>query len=353
MPACNMIKNQIFFNMSNNIVPCCVFDANSNKLTKTINDYYNSPLYNKLLDSNENDYWVDECHRCKSTEEGGGFSERQKANRIFSSKEQIESLQFAISNYCNISCLMCTPKLSTTWQNVIREDNELEDFFDDNKIVKTFDISQIKNSNLQYLKRITITGGEPLTSPVLLQLINELDSRVELSNVAIDINTNGTKVDVLYNNIWKKFKSVKINLSIDAVEKLNDFIRLGSDWNQILQNYYNLKEMNLQLSICPTISALNINSISELYNFFSNDTFTPHILTFPTYLQYNSLPPAYVKKYVFTESNLEVINKFTTDLPYNFNAKGNKRLCNYINVLRKHYKEDLKYYLPFIEEIFI
>ena len=348
-----MIQNQIFFNMSNNIVPCCVFDANPNKLTKTINDYYNSPLYNKLLDSNENDYWVDECHRCKSAEEGGGFSERKKANRIFSGKEQIESLQFAISNYCNISCIMCNPRLSTTWQNLVRYDKELQGFTAKFNTVETFDISQIKNINTQYIKNITITGGEPLTSPVLLQIINELDSRVDLSNVTINIHTNGTNVDVLYNNIWKKFKSVKINLSIDGVEKLNDFMRLGSNWNQILQNYYNLKEMNLRLIICTTISALNINSISELYNFFSNDTFKPHILTFPTYLHYNSLPPAYFQKNVLTESNLEVIHKYTTGLPYKFNSEGNKKLCNYINVLRKHYKKDLKYYLPSIEEIFI
>lgn len=353
MPACNMIKNQIFFNMANDIVPCCVFDAKANVLSKTINDYCDSKLYKKLLDSYENDYWVDECHRCKSIEEAGAISERQKANRIFSSNEQIESLQFAISNYCNISCLMCTPKLSTTWQNILKDDKKLAKYFEDCTTVKTFDISQIKNSDLQHLKRITITGGEPLTSPILLKLINELGSRIDLSNVAIDINSNGTKVEVLYNDIWKKFKSVKINLSIDAMGKLNDFIRLGSDWNQILQNYYIIKEKNFKLSICPTIFALNINSISELYNFFNNDTFTPHILTFPTYLQYNSLPPAYVEKYVFTKSNLEVIHKFTKDLPYKFNADSNKRLCNYINALRKHFRKDLQYYLPSIEEIFI
>ena len=353
MPACNLIKNQVWWNMLNNIVPCCSFDPKFNKLSKTINDYHNSQLYKKLLDSDKNDYWIDECHRCKHAEEMGALSERKIHNKVFSGKEQIESLQFSISNYCNLSCIMCNPRLSTTWQNLVRYDKELQGFTANFNAVETFDISQIKNINTQYIKKITITGGEPLTSPVLLQLINELDSRIDLSNVVMSINTNGTNIDVLYNDIWSKFKSLKIFLSVDGIQQLNDFIRLGSNWNELLQNYYKLKEMGLIAGINPTIFALTISSISDIYHFFSNDIVKPHLLDWPHYLHYNSLPQAYFQKYVLTESNLEIFHKFTTDLPYKFNAEGNKKLCKYINVLRKHYKKDLKYYLPSIEEIFI
>ena len=55
MPACNLIKNQVRWNIYNNITPCCSFDPKFNKLSKTINDYHNSQLYKKLLDSDKND----------------------------------------------------------------------------------------------------------------------------------------------------------------------------------------------------------------------------------------------------------------------------------------------------------
>jgi len=83
--------------------------------------------------------------------------------------------------------------------------------------------------------------------------------------------------------LLQRAKSVNMILSIDAVGKLNEQVRTGSNWDQILKFIDQVKQLNFKLSIH---SVLHINSwpgIAELEKFVNslNVDWEVNPLTFP------------------------------------------------------------------------
>ena len=87
--------------------------------------------------------------------------------------------------------------------------------------------------------------------------------------------TNGThRPSPLILDYFKQFYQVVLNLSIDATGKLFSYIRTGGNWEVILSNfkflrYAQQKYDNLLLTCHPTIGALNVLQLDELWNWFS------------------------------------------------------------------------------------
>jgi MoaA/NifB/PqqE/SkfB family radical SAM enzyme len=143
------------------------------------------------------------------------------------------------------------------------------------------------------------TGGEPLINPEHWDLLTELVSLGLSEKISLMYNTNLTTVrykdtDVL--DLWKKFKSVQINCSIDAVGTPLEYIRSGCNWAKIESNLQTLinsvHKSTINLVLTPVLSILNIWFIAELYDYAAQNNIPvePIILTNPVYLGLDAIP---------------------------------------------------------------
>ena len=81
-------------------------------------------------------------------------------------------------------------------------------------------------------------------------------------------STNATKLEIKGKNIlevWKKFKYVHLSLSIDGIEDVFELTRHGGNWKETRENLIKIRNSNVEYWIHPTISILNILSITELH----------------------------------------------------------------------------------------
>jgi sulfatase maturation enzyme AslB (radical SAM superfamily) len=145
------------------------------------------------------------------------------------------------------------------------------------------------------LQAIHIIGGEPLLNPKFEQLVDHLISK-NLTNIYLGFTTNGTIVN---HNLVKKllaFRHVDIGISLESVDKLNNFVRYGADTPQILQNieeylqYRHAGHVYVTLRIVP--SALSVHTLDSLFNWCIKHKLDimSNVLSTPSHLAIKQLP---------------------------------------------------------------
>ena len=163
-------------------------------------------------------------------------------------------------------------------------------------------------------------------------LLEELIDSGQASRIALMYNTNLTTMKYKDKNIidiWRRFRAVSIQCSIDAVGKPLEYIRSGTNWEKIKVNLDQLilasKDSNINVAFSPVLSILNIWFIEELYKYASSKNITIDliILTGPDYLALDVMPDS------LKPQALSIINKLESD--YNINKNVILRIKNLIN----------------------
>jgi len=115
--------------------------------------------------------------------------------------------------------------------------------------------------HLDHVEKIYFAGGEPLLMEEHYNILDELDRRGRY-DVKLIYNTNFTEVklkDRLVFDYWKKFASVAVGASLDAMGPRGEYIRKGTDWDQIERNREKMLEIcpDVDFYISPTMSIMN------------------------------------------------------------------------------------------------
>jgi len=255
------------------VFPCCNFrwDGVPEDLNLDHPDVFNHPFLQNIREQMKRGELVEGCGNCYNSEEKTGSSMRtfvlQHMDKCGMPSEptddiKITYLDLALSNACNNKCRMCNADLSTNWYSdwkalgrpipkglLQRPQNNLEN---------------LDFSNLQFLKLI---GGEPLMEQAkFIDILSKCDRK----NLAILLTTNSTLTpnDELF-ALMKECKMLKVNLSIDAVGTLNDFLRKGSKWErtiEVIEWFYKnfaIRDVN----VFGVVSIYNANCLNDLYEF--------------------------------------------------------------------------------------
>lgn len=207
---------------------------------------------------------------------------------------EIPIVELKLSNLCNLKCRMCWPKDSTPW---IQDWKTVENFYNQseknfiNEIIvknKLYDkpIMNLFETNEQFIKDIEellpsikefeFAGGEPLMDPLHFRVLERIPKP---QNVILKYSTNLTnlqaKKDRNIIELWKKFKAIRLTISIDGYPELNSYVRYGSDWNDICNNIREVKEGlgnkldYIRATTC--ISAYNVEFLVETLDAIRND----------------------------------------------------------------------------------
>lgn len=213
------------------------------------------------------------CTRCYEQEESGFFSGRKSANKHHGHHiKKVDSTPFEMtywdirfSNLCNLSCRSCGHIFSSSWyQDQARLAGP--EWKNNNKPLNyagrtETDIWEQLVPHLDYVEQIYFAGGEPLMMEEHYNILEELERRGRF-DVRLIYNTNFTHVklkDRYVFDYWKKFKSVAVGASLDAMGPRAEYIRNGTDWNTVERNRRQMLETcpNVDFYISPTLSLMN------------------------------------------------------------------------------------------------
>ncbi len=225
------------------------------------------------------------CLKCYEVEDAGGQSLRRKNNDLDRARASIAeqtrsdgwldaahliSLELNLSNACNCRCRYCCPRRSTGWYKDFSLLSGSPDL--PAALTATDDFQNLYGQLrclLPNLHRIQFGGGEPLIADwhheILEILLAGGKDDVHLSYITNFSNlTHGGK-DVL--DLWKRFRHVVVNASLDAPGRQGEYIRKGLDWDQVLQNRERLMRLCPHVIFCisPTLSVLNALCLPDFH----------------------------------------------------------------------------------------
>lgn len=213
------------------------------------------------------------CVRCYEQERSGFFSGRRSANKHHG--HQIKKLKhnpfemtywdIRFSNLCNLRCRSCGHIFSSSWyqdQARIAGSEWRANHVPLNYAGQTeTDMWEQLLPHIDYVEQIYFAGGEPLMMDEHYRILEELEHRGRF-DVRLIYNTNFTHVklkDRMVFDYWKKFDSVAVGASLDAMGARAEYIRKGTDWTVVERNREQMKEMcpNVDFYVSPTLSVMN------------------------------------------------------------------------------------------------
>jgi len=161
-------------------------------------------------------------------------------------KSNIKSVVLALTYKCNLRCQMCN-----IWQDPNPQD-----------------ISLSYLDNLENLKYINLSGGEPFLKNDLVEVIKKLKKNNPDSQIII--STNGYATDLIINSIKKMLwidPQIGIRVSLDAIGELHNEIRgVANTYTRAIETIKKLKELGIKnLGIGFTLMSNNIDQIRNIY----------------------------------------------------------------------------------------
>lgn len=244
-----------------------------------------SALSPKSTEVNFNDSWlIDQrtqnpppaCKICLTAEANGTPSRRQGIIEFYQTIDtqltpnSIVNLDYNCENVCNAKCIMCNGVYSSLW---VEDEVKLGLVQPMHK--KTKHNSLIYNLDFSNLRRLHFNGGEPLLSKDHLIVLEKVINSGAAPMCQLSYNTNGSVIpskEVL--NLWRKFKLVKLQFSIDAIGSAFDYIRFPLKWDQLLDNFEfwkNFNEFNILYSLNITLGLHNILYLEDLLKWCLNN----------------------------------------------------------------------------------
>lgn len=248
---------------------------------------------------------------------------------------ELPTMEIKLNNLCNLKCRMCNPLDSTSWKDW----DQVTEFYkkENNYLIPTVDalvskpgqyIGPFDNSDkwwtsfeklLPYFRRVEFAGGEPLMDPYHYKILDMLAPYGK--NIEIKYATNGTTLGIkggrTIHDYWPKFKSVAVNVSIDGIHDVYEYIRGNGKFSEIEENIKVFKSFSNVSRVVGafTVQANNIMQIDKVIDYFLNDMgiiFYSHRVNYPMSLSAQVLPPVLKQQVI---NNLEVMKETVLSYP--------------------------------------
>lgn len=151
-------------------------------------------------------------------------------------------IQLDITNLCNLRCVHCYHP---------HHKNEGAISLDDWKAI----LRQYKAliNKMHYRASVVICGGEPLTSPYLLPLLEFV--KEEMGEAPVSILTNGTLVSEKLADQLRTFENLRFQLSLDGPDSdRHDLIRGAGNFEKALRGLRILKSRGFEVNVLAVLS---------------------------------------------------------------------------------------------------
>lgn len=270
----------------------------------------------------------------------------------------ILDLDIRPSNLCNLKCRSCNSTWSSEIQKEVKENPHIQTWthWDSRSNEKTkidwkdkkFDL--LENFDFSKIYRLKITGGESLIDPDVISMIQSLVDLGYSKNIRFHTITNCTSFSKNIENLLKQFDSISFNMSVDAVGKVDDFLRHGQKWTKKVKNIQQMLALpNIHwagiMHVCQPVSAFHLVDNMEYFLYLkrsfpkkiSRVTFNPIID--PTFLHLGILDDDHkehlidltnicIHKFEMKEHEIKWFDVFKSEIHKDFGKEKKKYLQN-------------------------
>ena len=252
------------------------------------------------------------CNNCWEQEATGLSSSRknhvsflkQKLLTKYVDNPTITSLDIKPGNTCNFKCRICSP---TSSSRIAQESLQFRgiplrantDWFEHDIIDLRFD------KLLVSLNNIDMYGGEPWLIKKFTRLLDIAVEQGFASNIRLNFNSNGSIYPTHLIDIFKYFKHVDVQFSIDNVGSRFELER-GGNWTEIEKNILNIQRLelaNVKLNVMPSVNIMNVFYLDEVIHWAKQH----QLYIFWNYVNY---PVAYSLRSLTKDAKVLITNKF-------------------------------------------
>lgn len=314
------------------------------------------------------------CELCYIDENAGKVSHRMRRNNQFLGKPNINLndpiindiknqtdvdgytkkvfSQFSpnVGNTCQLRCVDCAPAFS---RSILKDYDKLNwdvnfktrrNTFNNDITLAQKDIDMnIWDEGKKYIKNIKtirITGGEPSISKGFLDFINWCAETGHSKNIVIFCPTNAVNVKDNFINPLRKFQSVKLEISVDGVGALDEYLRYPTNWEKKNKIIDQLCDIFPESTLHTVIYSLNLAEVEKLveYGKSKNKLHSFQCLSWPDNLNIQHLPQKYKDKHIKIINSLitkdDCTEVYNNKLEYNHEFYRNNGLNTIVNRIK-------------------
>jgi len=258
-----------------------------------------------------------ECEGCWRDEDSGIKSKRQYENErwayiidqleksAYIYKPNYRYIELRLGNVCNNACLTCNSYSSSKWYPDEKKISKELTWFQLRPLenFKWFENPEFYDELTKYsegVEEIYINGGEPTLIKAHFRYLENLISNGTAAKVHLVYSLNMMDIPDRLIDLWKSFKKVTVNASIDDLYERNYYIRYPTQWNETITSIDKLNKVtNVYWHVTQTVSILNIDNLDNFHIWLKN-TYgkIPHhnYVLYPNYLSIAALPAKYKKE---------------------------------------------------------
>ena len=274
------------------------------------------------------------CTKCFEEESKGITSKRQWETVVWQERINLDAtlvkmssdgrmpldipyFDLRLGNLCQLKCIMCSPHDSSAWISEwklqypkyktieLKQDQHWDDRNRDYTWYQKGSFLDGMKGQAQHIKELYFAGGEPLLIPEHYSILEFMVESGNAKNCILRYNSNGLELPEKLFDLWKHFKEVKFNFSIDAVGERNDYIRYPSKWPDVVANLKRLDDTpsNITVNIACAVQLLNVLTVPDLVHWKESMNFKKinlppygagligtHLVYLPSYLNIRVLP---------------------------------------------------------------
>ena len=331
-----------------------------------IDDLWNSNFMQDFRMKMLNGENISNCEFCHRMEASGLTSKRVGKNKRFLEKTKpfLEKYykengyvdimpqwwEIRLSTKCNLSCIMCTPGLSSMmykeyskWEKQNKLEPLMQGSLDIAKdsgeeyLSKSQYFKEQIHKNLQNVLFMEFRGGEVFADADSIKFIKEVAATEYAKNIQLDISTNATLITSEVVEILNCFAGGTLRFSIDAYKEDDEYIRYHTNWQSVIESMTNSRQLHNKWRFLTqtTVQMLNCLGMDKLIEFFNDyikeDNSQRFFLGFTTvrgkdYLRHEMVPldlrlqqVEKLKKlketlYIFTDHKLKEYHKNSLDM---------------------------------------
>lgn len=201
-----------------------------------------------------------------------------------------EIIDVTIGADCNLTCSYCCKEYSTAWRRDIVNNGDyvLSNQYSDRYSASTYDRLSLKVSQPEIktstkrnallaeikllaptLKKLTITGGEPLLDNQLVDSIGQYN----LTDTIVEIYTGLGLSNSRFERMLDKLSNVPnlvFVVSAESVRDMLEFNRYGIKWQEFLYKVQLLEHRDIKFRFHATLSSLTLHGFKQFYEQFKN-----------------------------------------------------------------------------------
>lgn len=234
--------------------PCCLETSSTARISRIedgILNAWNSSIRTDLKNELDGPGFTDKtepyCRRCRQVEERGEPSLRMVTPAIPGTG--LRSIQFKLSNRCQLACVHCGPELSSTWARIANKSPRVI-----NAINLTDEFISEMRSILPNLAWIKFTGGEPFMDQSHWKLLEAL-ADLRRDHCELHYVTNGLLKP--RSDLWAGWKGIRCQVSVDGHGRHYEWFRRGANWEELVNCCHDLSPIS-QVSILYSMTPWTI-----------------------------------------------------------------------------------------------